>query len=83
MLRKVSDMTPLYLTNRYEGGLLVEGKPRLGEALPTKLTDALRPGDEVWRYHTSPESWRHLCGRAGLVIVRNGKLVYEYELVYN
>ena len=34
---------------------------------------ALRPGDEIWTYRSSPESWQALAGRAGIVIYRNGK----------
>jgi hypothetical protein len=30
-------------------------------------------GDELWMWGTPPESWEHLCGRGGYVIVRDGE----------
>ncbi|MCB0022814.1 MAG: hypothetical protein KDD91_07240 [Caldilinea sp.] len=35
----------------------------------------LRPGDEIWRFATPPETWKAGAGRAGFVIVRDGAIV--------
>jgi hypothetical protein len=35
----------------------------------------MRPGDELYRYRTSNESWAHLAGRAGIALVRNGEII--------
>jgi hypothetical protein len=32
-------------------------------------------GDEVWRFSSPPETWTNMCGRGGVCIVRNGKIV--------
>jgi hypothetical protein len=36
---------------------------------------AMLPGDELYRFSTSPESWEHLAGRSGIALVRNGEIV--------
>lgn len=35
---------------------------------------AMRPGDELYRFSTSSDSWAHLAGRAGIALVRNGEI---------
>jgi hypothetical protein len=35
----------------------------------------MRPGDDLWEYCISPESWQHLAGRAGYAVVREGEVV--------
>ena len=35
----------------------------------------LRPGDEIWRFATPPETWKAGAGRAGFAIVRDGEIV--------
>jgi hypothetical protein len=35
----------------------------------------LRKGDELWEFSSSAESWRHLAGRAGICIVRDGRII--------
>lgn len=37
-----------------------------------ELKAAMLPGDEIWTFASSPESWRDLAGRAGVALVRNG-----------
>jgi hypothetical protein len=39
------------------------------------LKRAMRPGDELYRFTSSPESWKHLAGRAGIALVRDGEIV--------
>jgi hypothetical protein len=41
------------------------------EALKAKL----RPGDELYRFNSSRESWGRLAGRAGIALVRQGKII--------
>jgi hypothetical protein len=33
-------------------------------------------GDEIWRFSTPPWTWKMLAGRAGLVIVRSGRVIH-------
>jgi hypothetical protein len=35
----------------------------------------LREGDELWEFSSSADSWRHLAGRAGICIVRQGRII--------
>jgi hypothetical protein len=35
----------------------------------------LQEGDELWEFSSSAESWRHLAGRAGICIVRKGRII--------
>ena len=39
------------------------------------FTGTMKPGDEMWYWSTSPNSWKAKAGRAGLVIVRKGRFV--------
>jgi hypothetical protein len=39
------------------------------------LKAGLQPGDEVWSFVSPADTWKHLTGRAGYVIVREGRLV--------
>jgi serine/threonine-protein kinase len=39
------------------------------------LLAQMEEGDELWEYTTSPESWRRYAGRAGIMLVRNGRVV--------
>jgi hypothetical protein len=36
------------------------------------------PGDEVWEFSSSPDSWERLAGRAGLALVREGTVIEAY-----
>jgi hypothetical protein len=39
------------------------------------LKAAMRPGDELWTFASSLESWQALAGCAGIALVRDGKIV--------
>lgn len=39
------------------------------------LKAAMQPGDELWTFTSSPASWRALAGRAGIAVVRGGRIV--------
>lgn len=43
----------------------------------------MRPGDELWYFSTPKAYWEGLFGRAGYVIVRNGKEVDRYTTLMN
>lgn len=36
------------------------------------LKAAMMPGDEIWTFTSTPESWGDLAGRAGVALVREG-----------
>ena len=36
------------------------------------LKSEMQPGDELWTFSSSPESWQALAGRSGIALVRNG-----------
>lgn len=40
-----------------------------------RLVGQMREGDELWEFSSSPDSWHHLAGRAGIELVREGKVV--------
>jgi hypothetical protein len=37
----------------------------------------MQPGDELWTFASSAESFRHLAGRSGIVLLRDGRAVAE------
>lgn len=41
----------------------------------------LRPGDELWEFCSPPDSWKNLCGRKGIAIVRDGTTVAHLTTV--
>jgi hypothetical protein len=47
------------------------------------LKAQMQPGDELVMFASPPESWRKLYGRAGVALLRNGKLVDSITTVMN
>jgi hypothetical protein len=47
------------------------------------LKARMQPGDELWTFASSPESWRNLAGRAGIALVRNGQIVERLVTMMN
>jgi len=47
------------------------------------LKAAMQPGDELYAFHSSPESWHALAGRRGFALVRNGKVVRKVVTLLN
>jgi len=47
------------------------------------LKNTMQPGDEFWTFASSPASWRALAGRAGLALVRDGKIVATIVTMLN
>ena len=39
------------------------------------LTAQMLPGDELWRWSSSPEDWQRLRGWEGIALVRSGEIV--------
>jgi hypothetical protein len=35
----------------------------------------IQDGDELWEFSSPLATWKHLCGRAGICIVRNGEII--------
>ena len=48
-----------------------------------QLVAQVQPGDEIWSYRSPEITWRTLCGRAGMVLVRNGEIVAEVVTCVN
>jgi hypothetical protein len=40
-----------------------------------KLKSELQPGDRLMRFASPVESWQRLAGRAGIALVRDGKVI--------
>jgi hypothetical protein len=40
-------------------------------------------GDELWRFHSPPQTWARRVGRAGYSIVRNGVVVHSLVTLLN
>lgn len=40
-----------------------------------KIKSQMQPGDELYRFRSPPETWANLRGRAGIVLVRDGKVI--------
>jgi len=47
------------------------------------LKARMQPGDELWTFASSPQSWRDLAGRAGIALVRNGQIVERLVTMMN
>jgi hypothetical protein len=43
----------------------------------------MQPGDKIVDFATAPDSWQHLAGRAGYVLVRHGKPVDTFVTMMN
>ena len=47
------------------------------------LLDLMVPDDELWKFNSGKESWQHLAGRAGYVVLRKGQQVGHLTTVMN
>jgi hypothetical protein len=43
----------------------------------------VQPGDELCEFRSPPESWAQLCGRAGVLILRNGQVKAQLVQMMN
>ncbi len=48
-----------------------------------ELLDLMVSGDELWRFNSGAESWQHLAGRAGYVVVRDGQQIAHLTTMMN
>ena len=39
------------------------------------LKSEMIEGDELWSFNSPADSWRHLAGRSGIALVRNGEVI--------
>jgi len=39
------------------------------------LKAEIKPGDELWNFSSSTESWQQLAGRMGVALLRDGKVI--------
>jgi hypothetical protein len=46
-----------------------------GNADWAALKSQMIPGDELWEFRSPKESWAHMCGRAGICLVRDGEVI--------
>jgi hypothetical protein len=51
----------------------------LWESLKAKM----KPGDELWTFRSSGESWRNLAGRSGIVLLRDGEAIADIITLMN
>lgn len=43
----------------------------------------LMPNDEVWRFHSPPETWANFRGCAGYVVLRDGQIIRSLTTLRN
>jgi hypothetical protein len=48
-----------------------------------ELKSSMLNGDEIWTFASSADSWRHLAGRAGIALVRDGVPIKTIVTIMN
>jgi hypothetical protein len=48
-----------------------------------EMRSLIKPGDKVYYYMSSPESWENLCGRAGYILYRDEEEIYSITTMMN
>lgn len=43
----------------------------------------MQPGDQLVHFVSSADSWKHLAGRAGIALVRDGKVIAAMVTMMN
>lgn len=43
----------------------------------------IKPGDELWKCSSNEQSWQDLAGRAGICLVRSGRIVAMFVTTLN
>lgn len=54
---------------------LSDGEVMSEEEAKSMFDKIMMPGDEIWFYCSSSESWGVLCGRSGYALVRDGEVI--------
>ena len=47
------------------------------------LKARMQPGDELWTFSSSAQSWADLAGRAGVALVRDGEIIERMVTIMN
>jgi hypothetical protein len=47
------------------------------------LKAQVREGDEIWSYCSPEATWKAMCGRQGIWLIRNGKIIYDIVTLMN
>lgn len=47
------------------------------------LLAQMQPDDELWEFRSPASTWQHLCGREGLVLLGQGKVVAQVLTAMN
>ena len=42
-----------------------------------RLLSRMQEGDELWEFNSDEQSWKLLAGRAGVALLRDGKIIAE------
>jgi hypothetical protein len=48
-----------------------------------QLKAQMQPGDQLWTFASKPDSWRHLAGRAGVALIRDGAAIAVITTLMN
>lgn len=48
-----------------------------------RLKSEMKPGDKLVRFASPVESWRNLAGRAGIALVRDGRVIAAMVTLMN
>ena len=70
----VKDVERKYGTNRIENRQQLESFG-IGSKQWQDLKSQIEPGDELYRFRSPPKTWANMAWRAGIALVRNGKVV--------
>ncbi|MCU0713740.1 MAG: hypothetical protein MUC43_16900 [Pirellula sp.] len=70
----VQDIERQYGTNRIENRQQLESFG-IGSKQWQIIKAQIEPGDELYRFRSPPDSWAKMAGRAGIALVRNGKVI--------
>jgi hypothetical protein len=46
-----------------------------------EMKQQIRQGDELWQFTTLPKTWENLHGRAGIALVRDGRIINSVVIV--
>ena len=48
-----------------------------------ELKAQIKPGDELWTFASSSDSWSHLAGRAGVALLRQTRVIASLVTIMN
>lgn len=65
--------TPSPTVDLFTGERTVRG-PNVPDEV-NKMVDMMQDGDELWEFNTPDEFWNAMCGRRGMALVRDRKVI--------